>query len=108
MEQRKIKITNWKNPKITICYKTGYMITPDIAIVQLFARRWSITHVHSGRTLGFYGTKQAAIKKALRIANSGLYFGPYLEKQTSALYLARDENPLAKALCDAYEDVCYY
>ena len=108
MEQRKIKITNWKNPKITICYKTGYMITPDIAIVQLFARRWSITHVHSGRTLGFYGTKQAAIKKALRIANSGLYFGRYLEAKERQLYLARDTNPLAKTLYNAYRDVCYY
>ena len=108
MEQRKIKITNWKNPKITICYKTGYMITPDIAIVQLFARRWSITHVHSGRTLGFYGTKQVAIKKALRIANSGLYFGRYLEAKERQLYLARDTNPLAKTLYNAYRDVCYY
>ena len=108
MQQQKVKVTVWQHNKMVTSYRQGYMITPDIAVVQLLARRWSITHVHSGRTLGFYGTKQAAIKKALRIANSGLYFGPYLEKQTSALYLARDENPLAKALCDAYEDVCYY
>jgi len=108
MQQQKVKVTVWQHNKMVTTYRQGYMITPDIAVVQLLARRWSITHVHSGRTFGFYGTKQAAIKKALRIANSGLYFGRYLEAKERQLYLARDTNPLAKTLYDAYQDVCYY